>query len=111
MAAWQEMPLSGNKRKKGGVIALWSLGTLCLACLAAQGAAGGDPSLKCEDLRVGQYPEAARRQRLVAMVMGLAMGWGGPWGCPFSRQSSCDLKHPVRPSHHFSGMLGRSYTC
>ncbi|CAI5777036.1 TM2 domain containing 1 [Podarcis lilfordi] len=73
MAAWQEMPLSGNKRKKGGVIVLWSLGTLCLACLAAQGAAGGDPSLKCEDLRVGQYPEAARRQRLVAMVMGLAM--------------------------------------
>ncbi|XP_033007834.1 TM2 domain-containing protein 1 [Lacerta agilis] len=55
MAAWQEMPLSGNKRKKGGVIALWSLGTLCLACLAAQGAAAGDLSLKCEDLRVGQY--------------------------------------------------------
>ncbi|KAJ6662597.1 hypothetical protein lerEdw1_011734 [Lerista edwardsae] len=62
MAASQEKPLSGHKRKKGVATILWAV---WLACLTARGVAGSgdDPPLKCEDLRVGQYPEPVKRQR------------------------------------------------
>ncbi|XP_044286195.1 TM2 domain-containing protein 1 isoform X1 [Varanus komodoensis] len=55
MAALQEKLLSGSERKKRSVVALWSVGALWLACLTTRAGAGGDPSLKCEDLRIGQY--------------------------------------------------------
>ncbi|KAF7244252.1 TM2 domain-containing protein 1 [Varanus komodoensis] len=63
MAALQEKLLSGSERKKRSVVALWSVGALWLACLTTRAGAGGDPSLKCEDLRIGQYPEAVRTRR------------------------------------------------
>nr|XP_023960625.1 TM2 domain-containing protein 1 isoform X2 [Chrysemys picta bellii] len=34
------------------------LGVLWLACVAAEGVAGGEPPLKCDELRLGQYPES-----------------------------------------------------
>lgn len=49
--------------KIGGMVPLWPLGTLWLAYFAARAVASDDAPLKCEDLRIGQYPEAGRMPR------------------------------------------------
>uniref|UniRef100_A0A8D0LAI0 TM2 domain containing 1 n=1 Tax=Sphenodon punctatus TaxID=8508 RepID=A0A8D0LAI0_SPHPU len=59
MAAWQRQ-LQGTRRKKGAaaVGAARFLAALWLVCLTAEGVAGGELLLKCEELRLGQYPES-----------------------------------------------------
>ncbi|KAL7985029.1 hypothetical protein Chor_003599 [Crotalus horridus] len=45
------------------MVPLWPLGTLWLAYFAARAVASDDAPLKCEDLRIGQYPEGGRMPR------------------------------------------------
>ncbi|XP_077679617.1 TM2 domain-containing protein 1 isoform X3 [Eretmochelys imbricata] len=42
-------------RRRQAAAAAQLLGILWLACVAAEGVAGGEPPLKCDELRLGQY--------------------------------------------------------
>ncbi|XP_064003095.1 TM2 domain-containing protein 1 isoform X1 [Pogoniulus pusillus] len=71
MAARLGRPLAGLARGRGAAEA-WILLLLWFAGAAVEGAAGTDPPLKCDELRLGQYPERGRaggRRGSVAMAM------------------------------------------